>query len=108
MGHPRGSKGVFRSQSHGRRNAMTRLARDLALIVLTTTLGGPSLAADDAPSEVSVAKDLTAVIALQGMPCGQVVSVTQQGQNDYIASCQDGNRYRVFQNADGRVIVEKR
>jgi aminoglycoside phosphotransferase len=81
----------------------------LALMVATTMLyGAPSLAADPAASDVSVEKDLTAVIALQGLPCGQVVSVSQQGENDYIASCQDGNRYRVFVNADGRVVVEKK
>jgi hypothetical protein len=68
---------------------------------------GTLLAAEDAASEVTVARDLTAVIALQGFPCGQVVSATQQGENDYVASCQDGNRYRVFVNAEGRVVVEK-
>jgi hypothetical protein len=47
------------------------------------------------------------VTALQGLPCGQVVSATQQGADDYVASCQDGNRYRVFVNAEGRVVVEK-
>jgi hypothetical protein len=56
---------------------------------------------------VTVARDLTAVIALQGLPCGQVVSAIQQGEDDYVASCQDGNRYRVFVNAEGRVVVEK-
>ena len=64
---------------------------------------GPSLAADD----VSVLKDLTAVIALQALPCGQVVSVVRQGESDYIASCQDANRYRVFINAEGRVVALK-
>jgi len=44
---------------------------------------------------------------LQGLPCGKVVSASQQGQDDYIASCQDGNRYRIFVNAEGRVVVEK-
>jgi hypothetical protein len=78
-------------------------------MVMTTTLcTAPSHAADPAASEVPVAKDLTSVIALQGLPCGQVVSVSQQGENDYIASCQDGNRYRVYVNADGRVVVEKK
>jgi hypothetical protein len=52
-------------------------------------------------------KDLTAVIALQGQPCGQVVSATKQGDNDYVASCQDGSRYHVFINAQGRVVVQK-
>jgi hypothetical protein len=64
---------------------------------------GPSQAADDP----AVLKDLTAVIALQGQPCGQVVSATKQGDNDYVASCQDGNRYHVFVNAQGRVVVQK-
>jgi hypothetical protein len=68
---------------------------------------GTLLAAEDAASEVTVARDLAAVIALQGLPCGQVVSATQQGEDDYVASCQDGNRYRVFVNAEGRVVVEK-
>jgi hypothetical protein len=35
-----------------------------------------------------------------------VVSAAKQGDNDYIASCQDGNRYRVFVR-DGRVVVQK-
>ncbi len=87
---------------------MNRLARNLALAVVTTGLHtSPSLAADDPASDVTVARDLTAVIALQSLPCGQVVSARQTGDNDYIASCWDGNRYRVFVNADGRVIVEK-
>ena len=87
---------------------MNEGARALALIVVSTTLcAAPTLAADPA-SDVSVAKDLTAVIALQGMPCGEVVSATKRGENDYIATCRDGNRYRVFQNAEGRVVVEKK
>ena len=72
-------------------------------VVMTMLSAGPSFAADD----VSVLKDLTAVIALQALPCGQVVSVVRQGENDYIASCQDGNRYRVFVNSEGRVVALK-
>jgi hypothetical protein len=66
-------------------------------------LAAPSLAADDA----SVRRDLTSAIALQGLPCGEVVNVVKQAENDYIASCKDGNRYRVFINAQGRVVVQK-
>ena len=73
------------------------------IAVLTTFVAGPSLAEEDA----AVLKDLTAVIALQGQPCGQVVSATKQGENDYVASCQDGSRYRIFVNAQGRVVVQK-
>jgi hypothetical protein len=53
-------------------------------------------------------KDLTAVIALQGLPCGQVVTVKIQAENDYAVSCKDDNKYRVYVNASGRVVVEKR
>jgi hypothetical protein len=51
--------------------------------------------------------DLTAVIALQGQPCGEVVSATVLKQNDYAATCKDGNKYHVYQNEKGRVVVEK-
>ena len=83
---------------------MSERVKGWALIVVMTTLfAGSALAADD----VSVLKDLTAVIALQGQPCGQVVSVVRQGDSDYIASCQDGNRYRVSVTSEGRVVVHK-
>ncbi|QJR15886.1 hypothetical protein [Usitatibacter palustris] len=51
-------------------------------------------------------EDLAAVIALQGKPCGSVVSYATQGENDFVATCKDGNRYRVY-TKDGRVLVEK-
>jgi hypothetical protein len=63
----------------------------------------PSFAADDA----ALKKDMTSVIALQGLPCGQVVAVKVNAENDYACSCNDGNRYRVYMNAAGRVVVEK-
>jgi hypothetical protein len=85
-----------------------RINRLAAMVLIALPYAAPALAAEPATSSVPVAKDLTAVIALQGLPCGQVVSVTQKGENDYVASCQDGNSYRVFVNADGRVIVEKK
>jgi hypothetical protein len=87
---------------------VNRQIRSLALVFCTTMLLGQlSLAADESGTDVSVAKDLTAVIALQGLPCGQVVSTKELGENDYVAKCQDGSRYRVSVNADGRVIVTK-
>jgi hypothetical protein len=75
--------------------------------VMTTVFAGTSLATEETPGEVTITRDLTAVIALQGLPCGKVVSATQQGEDDYIASCEDGNRYRISVNPAGRVIVEK-
>jgi hypothetical protein len=73
------------------------------IVVMTALFAGPALAADD----VSVLKDLTSVIALHALPCGQVVSAARQGASDYIASCKDGNRYLVSVNSQGRVVVEK-
>jgi len=74
------------------------------LVVAMTAFGVESvLAAEDA----ALNKDLTAVIALQSQPCGQVVRAVKKGDNDHIATCKDGNRYRVFLNADGRVVVQK-
>jgi hypothetical protein len=61
-----------------------------------------------AVEDAAVQKDLTAVIALHGLPCGQVVSFERRGENDYMATCQDGNRYRIYVDAAGRVVVEKR
>ena len=83
---------------------MSKRATVCALTLsLAAFLAMPVLAADDAATR----KDLTAVIALQGLPCGEVVSVKTQGDNDHVATCKDGNRYRVFLNSTGRVVVEK-
>ena len=84
---------------------MKKGVKSWVLVVLSLAFfAGPAQAADDA----ALAKDLTAVITLLGLPCGQVVSVKRQGDNDNIASCKDGNRYRVFVNAEGRVVAEKK
>lgn len=87
---------------------MNRSAGGVALLVVAAALqGGPVLAAGETAGDIPVTRDLTAVIALQGLPCGQVVSARQQAENDYNVLCQDGTGYRVFVNADGRVVVEK-
>ncbi len=83
---------------------MPMQVRTLARVLLVAAwVATPAWAADDE----ALRKDLTAVIALQGQPCGKVVSVKSQSDNDHIATCQDGNRYRVFVNPEGRVVVQK-
>jgi hypothetical protein len=78
--------------------------RPAALIVIAACCGASiALAADDPKQR----QDLSAVIALQGKPCGEVVSYVVQGDNDFVATCKDGNKYRVHVK-DGRVIVEKK
>ena len=63
----------------------------------------PAFAADEA----ALRKDLTAVIALLGRPCGQVVDATEKSATDHVATCANGMRYRVYVNAEGRVVAEK-
>jgi hypothetical protein len=75
-----------------------------AIVIAAACLGASiALAADDPKQR----QDLTAVIALQGKPCGEVVSYTVQGDNDFVATCKDGNVYHVHVK-DGRVVVEKK
>ena len=78
--------------------------RSLTAASLLFALNGAALAADNG----ALARDLTATISLLGLPCGQVVNVVTQGNRDYLATCSDKNRYRVYVNAQGRVVAEKR
>jgi hypothetical protein len=64
---------------------------------------GPSRAADDP----ALSRDLTSTLKLQGLACGKVVKSERQGNNDYAATCSDGNRYRVFLNPKGKVVAKK-
>ena len=82
---------------------MSRLEQTLIIVAGTMIAYSGALLAEE---QISTAADLTAVIALQGKPCGKVVNATKRGEDDYVATCQDGNRYRVFVK-DGRVLVEK-
>ena len=77
--------------------------RLVAFIFITAAAGGAQLAAAD----VSSSKDLMATIALNGMPCDEVVDVKRNADSDYIATCKDGNRYHIFVNPQGRVVVQK-
>jgi hypothetical protein len=71
---------------------------------LLASLGSTgAIAADDQ----ALGRDLKATIALQGFPCDQVVDSKRNGDSDYTASCKDGNRYHVFVDPAGRVVVKK-
>jgi hypothetical protein len=76
------------------------LARSLLVVASFAT---PLFAADDE----ALKKDMMAVISLQGMPCGEVLAVKALAENDHAVTCKDGNKYRVYVNAAGRVVVEK-
>ncbi len=69
-----------------------------------------TLALSGAPWAVagpSNGKDLQATIVLHGQACDQVVSTQQNADSDYTATCKDGNRYHVFIDPKGRVVVTK-
>jgi hypothetical protein len=72
----------------------------LATLLLASTA---SLGAEDA----SLGKDLKATIALHGMTCDQIIEAKRNADSDYTAACKDGNRYHVFVNPEGRVVVQK-
>jgi hypothetical protein len=72
-------------------------------VVLAALSAVPVQAAEDA----ALLKDLSSVIALLGLPCGQVVSARRLKDDDHVATCKDGNRYRVFIDAQGKVVAQK-
>jgi hypothetical protein len=74
------------------------------ILAATMFFAGPAIAAENGV----LAKDLTSAISLLGLPCGEVVNVVTQGNRDYIATCSDKNRYRIYLNPQGKVAAEKR
>jgi hypothetical protein len=82
------------------------MSRRISILVLTVSIvfGCARLLGAEDPS---MGRDLGATIALQGMPCDQVVDAKRNADSDYTASCKDGNRYHVFVDPTGRVVVKK-
>jgi hypothetical protein len=78
--------------------------RTLPLVCLAASLLTPLATV---ASEDPFARDLGATIALQGKPCDKVVNTKRNGDSDYVATCHDGNRYHVFVDPSGRVVVQK-
>ncbi len=75
----------------------------LAMTAAAFTCSAALPAAEDA----SMAKDLKVTIALQGLPCDQIASSKRMADSDYQATCKDGNRYHIYVDAKGRVVVDK-
>lgn len=86
------------------RPEVSRRARAAALLAATCVAAAPALAQERSPKDVK--RDLLAVIVLEGRPCDVVVEARKLGENDYLAVCRTGDRYRVRIEA-GRVRVEK-
>ena len=78
--------------------------------ILVSVLGAAVAAAATglcAADEPSFGKDLTATIVLHGQTCDAVIDAKRNSDSDYTATCRDGNRYHVFVDASGRVVVQK-
>jgi len=80
----------------------------IALLCTALLLGSGPAWAQKKDGGVGVPEDLFAVITLQGKPCGKVKSHERLGENDYLVTCETGDRYRVYVNQEQRVVVEKR
>jgi hypothetical protein len=80
-------------------------SKPTALALAGAIVLGQSIIVSAADSDIG--KDLGATIALQGMPCDKVVDAKRNGDSDYIATCKNGNRYHVFVDSNGRVVVQK-
>lgn len=75
--------------------------------VLSVAIALGSATSYGAQPQEPVGQDLAATIALHGLPCDQVVASKRNGDSDYVATCKDGNRYHIFVDAHGRVVVQK-
>jgi hypothetical protein len=80
----------------------TRLMPLVAVVIAAAVSTGTATA-----EESSMVKDLAATIALHGLPCDKVVDARRNADSDYTATCQNGNRYHVFVDQSGRVVVQK-
>ena len=80
----------------------TNIRRILFALAVVAVAAGPLRA--QAPS---IGQDLAATIALHGKPCDRVVDSKRNSDSDYTATCKDGNRYHVFVDPSGRVVVQK-
>jgi hypothetical protein len=79
-------------------------ARSSALILsLALLFAGAASVAENAAK----LKELTSVIKGLALPCGRVVSAIRQANNEHVASCESGDRYRIVTGAEGRVVVLK-
>lgn len=88
-----------------------KIARIAVLCAALLLPAGGVSAQEKAPEKkeaVGVPEDLFAVITLRGKPCGKVKSHQRLAENDYLVTCETGNRYRVYVNQDQRVVVEER
>ncbi len=84
-----------------------KINRYLLLLVFSLAIGIPG-ATFAQGGDAKVRKDLKTVLALQGKACDEITTLKNLGENDYLVSCKDGHRYRIWIDANDRVIIEER
>ena len=87
---------------------MKTFTRTLALFLLLPALASAQMPSGASQNDAEVKKDLQSVLALQGKPCGAIVSLKRQAENDYLVVCKDGHHYRIFIDENQRVTIEER
>ena len=73
-------------------------------LLVTSAVATTAIAA--AAAGVAVPDDLLAVLTLRGKPCGKIASYERKGDSDYLVTCSDGHRYRVYVGTGDRVVIE--
>ncbi len=106
MEHSRRSQEVRRDRLRRRSRGVCGQALQKASAIAVAFSAVWAQAAPPPPPQ-SVGQDLAATIALHGLRCDQVVDSKRNGDSDYTATCKDGNRYHIFIDAQGRVVVKK-
>ena len=81
---------------------MRAILLGIAIVLLAVT----ATAQSGAKSSVPVPQDLLAVLTLRGKPCGSIASHERKGDSDYLVTCTDGPKYRVFIGPGDRVVIE--
>jgi len=79
-------------------------------ILFYTAIPLLALAASAQPAQksVPVPEDLLAVLTLRGKPCGSIASSERKAESDYLVTCSDGHKYRVFIGPGDRVVIEEK
>lgn len=96
-----------------RRHAL-RASRLAGALLVTAAVASSTAVATAAAGDAEkrpardLERDLFGVISIEGLPCGEVVEAERLGENDYLATCATGDRYRVRVTPEGRVTVERR
>jgi hypothetical protein len=80
--------------------------RHRLLVLISLLAAAPSLG-QEAGGNVTVARDLLAVLSLRGKACEAIASHEKIGESNYQVACTDGPRYRSYIADEDRVEIEE-